>query len=52
MASVTNFAYAATLDGFKEALSAGTVDENSIVFIEETNQIWTHGIYFQFDTDS
>lgn len=49
---VTNFGYAQTLEGFKEALANGEIDENSIVFIEDTYQLWTHGEYFQFDTVS
>lgn len=52
MARLSNMAYAQTLEGFKEALSAGTVTEDMVVFIEDVYQLWTHGKYFQFDSVS
>lgn len=49
---LNNFGYAKTLEGFETALAEGTIDENSIVFIEETYQLWTHGQFFQFESVS
>lgn len=50
MAILSNVVYAATLEGFQNALEEGTVDENAIVFIEDVFQMWTHGKYFQFES--
>lgn len=55
MATITyfsNFVYAKTLAGFKEALEAGEFTEYDVAFIEETYQLWTHGQFFQFESVS
>lgn len=43
---LNNFIYAQTKDLFVEALEAGNILDEAIVFIEDTKEIWTHGHYF------
>ena len=43
---LNNFIYAQTKDLFLEALDAGQVLDEAIVFIEDTKEIWNHGTYF------
>lgn len=41
-----NFAIIDSKDRFKDMLDRGEVQESLIVFIKDTCQIWTHGLYF------
>lgn len=43
---LNNFIYAQTKDLFLEALNAGNILDEAIVFIEDTKEIWNHGHYF------
>jgi hypothetical protein len=43
---LNNFIYAQTKDMFLEALGAGHILDEAIVFIEDTREIWNHGTYF------
>ena len=43
---LNNFIYAQTKDLFLEALNAGNILDEAIVFIENTKEIWNHGHYF------
>lgn len=43
---LNNFIYAQTKDLFLEALGAGNILDEAIVFIEDTKEIWNHGTYF------
>lgn len=43
---LNNFIYAQTKDLFLEALEAGNILDEAIVFIEDTKEIWNHGHYF------
>jgi hypothetical protein len=43
---LNNFIYAQTKDLFLEALGAGNILDEAIVFIEDTKEIWNHGHYF------
>lgn len=47
-AAVNNekFIYAKTKDLFLEQLGTGNILDEAIVFIEDTKEIWNHGIYF------
>lgn len=47
---LNNFIYAQTKDLFLEALGAGNVLDEAIVFIEDTKEIWNHGHYFGQDS--
>ena len=47
---LNNFIYAQTKDLFLEALGAGNILDEAIVFIEDTKEIWTHGHYFDCST--
>lgn len=47
---LNNFIYAQTKDLFLEALGAGNVLDEAIVFIEDTREIWNHGHYFGQDS--
>lgn len=40
------FIQAKTKSGFKSRLEAGDIKDNSIVFIEDSDQIWTKGKYY------
>lgn len=46
---LNNFIYAQTKDLFVEALEAGNILDDAIVFIEDTKEIWNHGHYFAGD---
>lgn len=41
-----NFIYVPIKELFLEKLAEGEVLNEAIVFIEDTNEIWTHGEYF------
>lgn len=43
---LNNFIYAKTKDLFLEALEAGNILDEAIVFIEDTKEIWNRGHYF------
>lgn len=43
---LNNFIYAQTKDLFVEALEAGNILDEAVVFIEDTKEIWNHGHYF------
>ena len=43
---LNNFIYAQTKDLFLNALNAGNILDEAIVFIEDTKEIWNHGHYF------
>jgi hypothetical protein len=43
---LNNFIYAQTKELFLEALGAGNILDEAIVFIEDTKEIWNHGHYF------
>ena len=47
---LNNFIYAQTKDLFLEALGAGNILDEAIVFIEDTREIWNHGHYFGGET--
>lgn len=47
---LNNFIYAQTKDLFLEALGAGNILDEAIVFIEDTKEIWNHGHYFGGET--
>lgn len=47
---LNNFIYAQTKDMFLEALGAGNILDEAIVFIEDTKEIWNHGHYFGGET--
>lgn len=46
---LNNFIYAQTKELFLEALGAGNILDEAIVFIEDTKEIWNHGHYFAGD---
>lgn len=46
---LNNFIYAQTKELFLEALGAGNILDEAIVFIEDTKEIWNHGSYFGGD---
>jgi hypothetical protein len=39
---------AKTKESFERALQAGSIKSTSIVFIEDTEELWTHGKYYHF----
>lgn len=43
---LSNFIYAKTKALFIKELNANNVPEEAIVFIEDTGEIWNHGMYF------
>lgn len=47
---LNNFIYAKQKSLFEEALNNGEVSDESIVFIEDTKEIWNHGTYFDGNT--
>lgn len=50
MAKITNrFVHFKTKASFTSRLGAGDIQESSIVFIQDANEIWTHGIYYKCD---
>lgn len=48
---LNNFIYAQTKELFLEALGAGNILDEAIVFIEDTKEIWNHGHYFGPDSE-
>ena len=38
--------YVKTRSGFDTLLAAGTIGDNHLVFIEDTQEVWTHGTFF------
>lgn len=48
---LNNFIYAKRKDLFLEALNAGNILDEAIVFIEDTREIWNHGHYFGPDSE-
>ena len=50
---ITNrFAYFKTLAAFQTALTTPGIPQTTIVFIQDTKQIYTHGIYFDCSQDA
>lgn len=50
MAKITNrFVHFKTKASFTSRLGAGDIQESSVVFIQDANEIWTHGIYYKCD---
>ena len=48
MAKITNrFAHFKTKASFTSRLEAGDIQESSVVFIQDANEIWTHGTYYR-----
>ena len=41
-----NFAIIDSKSRFEEMLNNGNIEETLVVFIKDTQQIWTHGLYF------
>lgn len=41
-----NFAIIDSKSRFEEMLNNGDIEETLVVFIKDTQQIWTHGLYF------
>lgn len=50
MSKITNrFVHFKTKASFTSRLGAGDIQESSIVFIQDANEIWTHGTYYKCD---
>lgn len=50
MSKITNrFVHFKTKANFTSRLGAGDIQESSIVFIQDANEIWTHGTYYKCD---
>ena len=50
MAKITNrFIHFKTKASFTSRLGAGDIQESSVVFIQDANEIWTHGTYYKCD---
>lgn len=50
MAKITNrFVHFKTKASFTSRLEAGDIQESSVVFIQDANEIWTHGTYYKCD---
>lgn len=50
MAKITNrFVHFKTKASFISRLGAGDIQESSVVFIQDANEIWTHGTYYKCD---
>lgn len=50
MSKITNrFIHFKTKASFTSRLGAGDIQESSIVFIQDANEIWTHGTYYKCD---
>lgn len=50
MAKITNrFVHFKTKTSFTSRLGAGDIQESSVVFIQDANEIWTHGTYYKCD---
>lgn len=41
-----NFIFSESKEIFIAELEAGNVPEEAVVYIEDTKEIWTHGVYF------
>ena len=52
MANFKGFIYAKTQEEFEAHLDAGEVNNNQIALIQDTNRLWTHGMYYQFSEQS
>lgn len=50
MAKITNrFVHFKTKASFTSRLGAGDIQESSVVFIQDANEVWTHGTYYKCD---
>lgn len=50
MSKITNrFIHFKTKASFTSRLGAGDIQESSVVFIQDVNEIWTHGTYYKCD---
>lgn len=50
MSKITNrFVHFKTKASFTSQLGAGDIQESSVVFIQDANEIWTHGTYYKCD---
>ena len=50
MSKITNrFVYFKTKASFTSRLGAGDIQGSSVVFIQDANEIWTHGTYYKCD---
>lgn len=50
MSKITNrFIHFKTKANFTSRLGAGDIQESSVVFIQDANEIWTHGTYYKCD---
>lgn len=50
MSKITNrFIHFKTKTSFTSRLGAGDIQESSVVFIQDANEIWTHGTYYKCD---
>lgn len=50
MTKITNrFVHFKTKASFTSRLGAGDIQESSVVFIQDANEIWTHGTYYKCD---
>ena len=50
MAKITNrFVHFKTKASFTSRLGVGDIQESSVVFIQDANEIWTHGTYYKCD---
>ncbi len=50
MAKITNrFVHFKTKANFTSRLGVGDIQESSVVFIQDANEIWTHGTYYKCD---
>ena len=50
MSRITNrFIHFKTKASFTSRLGAGDIQESSVVFIQDVNEIWTHGTYYKCD---
>lgn len=47
-----NFIFVEDKSLFLKELEAGNVSDNAIVFIEDTKEIWNHGVYFGANVNS
>lgn len=50
MAKITNrFVHFKTKASFTQRLGQGDIQESSVVFIQDANEVWTHGTYYKCD---
>lgn len=52
MANFKGFIYAKTQEEFEAHVDAGEVSDYCVALIQDTNRLWTHGVYFQFSEQS